>query len=558
LLFPLIPDTKIGFSHSLRLRDGQQGIACGEEAADSAQPAKSAPFGDYSGELMSKKIGGIVALAGLCALSLLLLNCGSSSSRPSGVLYVLTEGGTGIGNVISSYSVDLNSGELSLVNSNASACPTAPTQGNPSPCGAPVNIVLDPTGSVAFVLDQGLPCVEQEIFDTTLNPPSWQWECIPGSITPVVPTIYPYAVGNDGSLTGPATGVTWSCAGLNIASPCNESTVAMARDAAGQFLFVINRGSYPSPGYGNSPNPSPYPNCPHVPTGPTDVCPSISVFATKPGSPTLTLASGSPFYLSKIPTALSSVSFTAQGSTTSQELLFVTNNQDICLGTCPPPSPGNDNTVSEYLVSTSGTLSELPNSPYAINAVDPVSVMAVNTNQVGQNATGVYVYVGNNGSTGDLNPFYVCTVQTSICTAQDVINNGVPIYLMAPLVQACSKPPCDPVLPSAAGLNPVGMVVDPTNNFLYSISNGSNQVFGFKINTTTGALTAQAPANQPTGSQPVSIALHPSVNNTGQFLFVSNSNSDNISSFTLNTTAGSMSNPSTVVAPETPSGLTVR
>ncbi|MGA3105484.1 MAG: beta-propeller fold lactonase family protein [Terriglobales bacterium] len=510
---------------------------------------------------MSKKIGGIVALAGLCALSLLLLNCGSSSSRPSGVLYVLTEGGTGIGNVISSYSVDLNSGELSLVNSNASACPTAPTQGNPSPCGAPVNIVLDPTGSVAFVLDQGLPCVETEvkIQPDPQDPPTYAWQCISGSNAPVLPTIYPYAVGNDGSLTGPATGVTWSCPGLTFANPCNESTVAMARDAAGQFLFVLNHGSYPSPGQGDPSQgfPSPYASCPHVPTDYTDVCPSISVFTMKPGSPTLTLAPGSPFYLSKLPTALSTVSFAAQGSNNSQELLFVTENQDICTANCQTINP-NDNAVSEYLVSSTGTLSELPNSPYAINAVDPVSVQAVNTNQVGQNATGVYVYVGNNGSTGDLNPFYVCTVQTSICTAQDVINNGVPVYLMAPLVQACSKPPCDPVLPSAAGLNPVGMVVDPTNNFLYSISNGSNQVFGFKINTTTGVLTAQSPANQPTGSQPVSIALHPSVNNTGQFLFVSNSNSDNISSFTLNTTAGSMGNPSTVVAPETPSGLTVR
>jgi len=505
---------------------------------------------------MSKKIGGFVALAGLCALSLILLNCGSSSSRPSGVLYVLTEGGTGIGNVISSYSVDLNSGELSLVNSNASACPTAPTQGNPSPCGAPVNIVLDPTGSVAFVLDQGLPCVEQEVEP---QPQVYQWQCVMGSNAPVLPTIYPYAVGNDGSLTGPATGVTWSCPGLTFANPCNESTVAMARDAAGQFLFVLNHGSYPSPGQGDPSQgfPSPYASCPHVPTDYTDVCPSISVFTMKPGSPTLTLAPGSPFYLSKLPTGLSTVSFTAQGSNSSQELLFVTENQDICTSGCQTQNP-NDNAVSEYLVSSTGTLSELPNSPYAINAVDPVSVLAVNTNQVGQNATGVYVYVGNNGSTGDLNPFYVCTVQTSVCTAQDVINNGTPVYLMAPLVQACSKPPCNPVLPSAAGLNPVGMVVDPTNNFLYSISNGSNQVFGFKINTTTGVLTAQTPANQPTGSQPVSIALHPSVNNTGQFLFVSNSNSDNISSFTLNTTVGSMSNPSTVVAPETPSGLTVR
>ena len=129
---------------------------------------------------------------------------------------------------------------------------------------------------------------------------------------------------------------------------------------------------------------------------------------------------------------------------------------------------------------------------------------------------------------------------------------------MTPLLQSCSQPPCNPVAPTAAGQNPTAMVLDPTDNFLYSISNGSNQVFGFKVNTTTGTLSAQSPATQPTGSQPVSIALHPSVNNTGQFLFVSNSNSDNVSAFSLNTTSGSMSNPSTVVTPATPSGLAAR
>jgi 6-phosphogluconolactonase (cycloisomerase 2 family) len=102
------------------------------------------------------------------------------------------------------------------------------------------------------------------------------------------------------------------------------------------------------------------------------------------------------------------------------------------------------------------------------------------------------------------------------------------------------------------------MLVDPTNSFLYVVSEGSSQVFGFRIGTTAGTLTALSPANESSqGSQPVSIALHPSVNNTGQFLFVSNT-SGNIAGFTLNTTSGSMSSPTSTVAPATPSGLAVR
>src|SRR5271154_3836603 len=94
-----------------------------------------------SGELMLKKISGVVALAGLCALSLFLLNCGSSSSRPTGVLYVLTQGNNGVGNNVSSFAIDLDTGNLSLVNSNAATCNPAGAS-----CGAPLDILLDPAG----------------------------------------------------------------------------------------------------------------------------------------------------------------------------------------------------------------------------------------------------------------------------------------------------------------------------------------------------------------------------------------------------------------------------
>jgi Lactonase, 7-bladed beta-propeller len=530
LLFPLVPDTQIN--------DHRVIGPSGDRVIEGQVPLTLYGPIQFLGEQMLKKLGGVVAFVGLCALSLFLVNCGSSSSRPSGVLYVLTQGSNGVGNNVSTFAMDLNSGGLSLVNSNASTC--VPAGGS---CGLPVDILLDPTGATAFVLNQGVPC--PEVFDTKNN----VWICDPAKNAPVAPTIYPYTVNSDGSLSAPGGAITWSC---GAASTCANSDLgfAMSRDATGQFLFVIDQGSSPSPGTATPPV---YPTCPHVPTGPTDVCPSISVF--KISSAGLTLASGSPFYLSKIPSALSAITFTASGSTTAQaqELLFVTNNQDICTQPCIAPSPHNDNTVSVYVVNSDGTLKEQALSPYAVAAVNPISVLAVDTNPIGQNSGGVFVYVGNEDSSGGhINPFQVCTVVgNNGCTSEDVQNS-----LMTPL-ETCTQQ-CIPVPPSSAGQTPVAMVVDPTNTFLYVVAEGSNQVFGFKIVTTAGTLTALSPPNLPTGSRPVALALHPSVKNTSQFLYTSNSASSNISGFTLSTTSGVMNSLPTVITPAAPSGMTAR
>jgi hypothetical protein len=465
---------------------------------------------------MFTKIGGVFALAGMVGLSLFLLNCGSSSSRPAGTVYVLTQGSNGYGDNVTSFSLDLNSGNLSLVNSNASTCPAAASPSNPEPCGIPLDILLDPAGANAFVLNQGTPCTTSGIL------------CQPSSST-LLPSIYSYSVNSDGSLSSPSsTGTTWTSGG--------DTAIAMVRDAAGQFLFVIDEGIYTDqancPMFGSSDS---------IYTG----CPSISVFGIQ-GS-TLMLESGSPFYLSKVPTSLSPVTFvpgaTVCTSSTSAELLFVTGNHDLL--------PQHvDNTVSVFCVSSSGVLSPQPNSPYAIAAVDPVSVQAVNTNEGGQVTNGgVFVYVGNNGPTGDVSPFQVCTVVSAPnCLAS---TNAVPNSLMFPITTC----PTSCIL--GAGQNPTQMIVDPTNNFLYAMSQGSSQVYGFRINTTAGTLTPLSPPNLPTGSQPISMALHPTVQNTGQFLFTSNSGSSNLTGFTLNAATGSMVNPITVVAPAAPSGIAV-
>ena len=428
------------------------------------------------GEQMSKKISLVVALAGMCALSLFLLNCGSSSSRPSGLLYVLTQGINGAGPDVSSFSIDLNSGNLSLINSNASTCPASAT------CGLPVSILLDPTGATAFVMSQA--------------------------------AITSYNVNSDGSLGSP------TLAAPTASAPLSGTPIAMTRDAAGQFLFVIAQGSDPSPT-----------NCQTLPPSyPNIACASISVFAMQPGSTSLSAVAGSPFPVGRIPSALSVVNYTAPG-TTAMEVLYVTFNSD--------PALHNDSTLGAYSVDSSGSLTDLTSgTPYA-TATDPISVLAVNTYPAGENTGGVFVYVGSQANqSGALSVFQVCPAGNAGCQANQLVPVGTPASL---------------------GQNPVAMVVDPTNNFLYVVCYTSNQVYGYRINTTTGTLTGVSPApNEPTGSQPVALAMHPSVSDTGEFLYTSNSASSNITGLTVSTTSGSMGSPITVIAPAAPSGMVAR
>jgi DNA-binding beta-propeller fold protein YncE len=417
---------------------------------------------------MSKKIGGVVALAAICALSLFLVNCGSSSSRPSGLLYVLTQGSNGTGNAVSSFAIDLNSGNLSLINSNASTCATA------GACGLPLNIVLDPTGAAAFVLSQG--------------------------------AISSFAVNSDGSFGAPTNPSPWTVS-------AGDTAMAMSRDAGGNFLYVITTGNQAS-----------------IPP----LSPELYVFSTKPGSTTLTLvdngAADRGFVLPRVPTALSAIAV----SSPAEELLFVASSKDLSAN-------HNDNTLSVYGIGSDGTVTEKIGSPYATSTIDPLSVLAVNTNVAPQNNGGVFVYVGAAGNaSGALDAFQVCTGINAVCTSQSDVDN-------AKLLPVGTSP-------TSAGQNPVGIVVDPTNSFLYVVCEGSSQVFGYRIFVTTGVLTAQNPTNLSTGTQPVALAIHSS----GKFLYTSNSGSSNISAFTVSTTSGSMSSVATVTSPPGPSGMAAR
>jgi 6-phosphogluconolactonase (cycloisomerase 2 family) len=399
--------------------------------------------GKRLGEQMSKKISGLFLLLAFLGLSLFLINCGSSSSRPAGVLYVLSQGENNVG----SFAIDLGSGRLSLINNTASTCPTL-TQTPPVPCGFPESIVLDPTGAIIFVLDQGAP--------------------------PVAPTIYSYSVQSDGSLKATGTPTPLFA---------DDMSVAMTRDVGGNFLLVANQNSN-----------------------------TVSAFGTQPGSANLSSIGSVNVGNGPVAVAIDA----------SAKFFYVVNQ--------------TDNTVGEYDLASGA---QMVGSPYATGSV-PNAVVAVTTTPTG-GAGGLFVYVANGGSGSGANSvsiFQVCTVASATCAVHDVTD-------------ATMLPVGTPV---SVGLNPVAMTVDPTNNFLYVVNHGSSTVSAFRINPTTGELSALNPSSVSTGSSPVAITMHSS----GKFLYVSNNASSNVSGFDVSTTNGALSNATNVTSSAQPAGLVAK
>jgi len=107
--------------------------------------------------------------------------------------------------------------------------------------------------------------------------------------------------------------------------------------------------------------------------------------------------------------------------------------------------------------------------------------------------------------------------------------------------------------------DPVAMLVDPTNSFLYIACEGSSNVYAFRMITGTGDLNALTPPLESTGASPVALAMHPNFNAGAEFLYVSNLTGSSITGFDVAVTSGSLSNPqNTLFTPGEPSGLAGR
>lgn len=290
-----------------------------------------------------------------------------------------------------------------------------------------------------------------------------------------------------------------SASGTSV--PTGTTPSAMALSPSGNALFVANRDSNNISRYTVNSDGTLTAASGSTGTGTTPVALAINpagtfLFAANQGTDDvsvfsisgsgLTEVSGSPF-----PTSASPNGLAVSPSGTS---LYVSNNVS--------------GTVSAYIIDSSGALTTVPGSPFLTSGTTPAG-LAVAPN-------GNFLYVANFGSS-NITTFTICTIVSSTCPVADgsLIQVGVP---------------------TAAGLGPIAMAIEPTGVYLYVADENSNQVSGYIIGSGNGALTPTIQAAAATGNIPVSIGIQPQ----GNYVYTANIGASTVSGFHIDLTTGTL------------------
>lgn len=192
---------------------------------------------------------------------------------------------------------------------------------------------------------------------------------------------------------------------------------------------------------------------------------------------------------------------------------------------------GND--VSVYLVSSSvGAMEEIMNSPFAAGSA-PSSVTI--------DPSGRFAYVTNSGG-----PDISAYVLDPATGAPSPITSGASACL--------NLSTANPNNCFATGPSPQAVAVDSTGSYAYVLT--SDGVYRYSIDGTTGALTQLTPATS-AGTSPQAMALLP--NSAGDFLYVANSGSNDISVYQVDESSGALTeiSGSPFPAGDTPKAITI-
>ncbi len=98
--------------------------------------------------------------------------------------------------------------------------------------------------------------------------------------------------------------------------------------------------------------------------------------------------------------------------------------------------------------------------------------------------------------------------------------------------------------PVASGAYPMGVAVDPSNQFAYVTSYTENKVTVYTINAVTGALTYASQVA--TNESPKGIVVDPA----GKFVYVTESSAQKVSSYAINATSGALTYANSFSAPD--------
>jgi 6-phosphogluconolactonase (cycloisomerase 2 family) len=218
--------------------------------------------------------------------------------------------------------------------------------------------------------------------------------------------------------------------------------------------------------------------------------------------------------------------------------------------------------------ATVGTISPLGlyNAPATLPAPSTVTVSAVDqldtslTASVSVQLTGLFAYVTNQGngtSGGSLSAYSINAAGTLVPIANYTYGSGSHpffvagnpggncLYITDQNLTGIISVAIDPVsgtLSQVGALTtvpntPTSIAINPSGIWLYSTSVNTGTIYGFSIDSSTCTLAALPGSPFPaTGSRPYDIVLDPS----GQFAFVTNNASLNISVFAVNSVTGQL------------------
>ncbi|HWF93289.1 MAG TPA: beta-propeller fold lactonase family protein [Terriglobales bacterium] len=309
-------------------------------------------------------------------------------------------------------------------------------------------------------------------------------------------SVWSAPVNSDGSL-GAVTTVAFSGVSAQDLSPQD-----IIVDSSGKFLFVANQGNAGDPASG-----------------------SVLVFAvsgtgiTQVGAPVSVAPHGT---INPGPSALAVTSDT--------KFLYVADTFD--------------SSVAAFSIDASGNLTPFTTVTSATNSVvSSPSGLTISPN-------GAFLYVTTFG-TNQISGFIICDqAHPNTC-----VNVNTPDGSLTAIASG---------FPVSAGTGPTRMATDPSGPFLFVVGQQSNQILPYKISAGSGALTAASPANLSVGISPASVATRPgtsrdSVGNGINYVFVANAGSASISSFSYDSTTGSLTQgPVTATASGQPVALAVK
>jgi 6-phosphogluconolactonase len=217
----------------------------------------------------------------------------------------------------------------------------------------------------------------------------------------------------------------------------------------------------------------------------------------------------------------------------------------------PGIAANNENDISLFTIASNGELTEVfPRTPLGSTVSLPQLLV--------MDPAGAYLYVMNAGS----NNISIFSIDSSTGALTQVPNSPVNIGLTPLNMQVTSNGKLLYVtavgtnitgeivgysvnagqltlvgVTPSGGLNPAGLVIDPAGAHLYAGNNAasSSSISIFDIGS-TGSLTqvAGSPLNDSNYSSPIWMTFDPN----GQYLYVANEGSNNVTAYSINSTTG--------------------